>query len=1082
MWIKGKIGWILALFFLLSFPTAVFAQEGLSIDSPSSLFQFRDAVNGGNSYAGEIVTLTADIDLGGVDWTAIGTEANPFAGTFDGAGKKITGLAVSGETGAQYNGLFGYNTGTVKNLSVTAADGGINLYNAKMHNFGGLIAAYNAGNIYDCAAAGSLALRNDRSYACGGGICGYNAGSISGAKNKAAVSVENQASWEYLYADAYAGGVCGVNAGSVTASTSDGAIKAGTRFASAAAGSIVGDNRGIISNCAGSGEIEAYLHFSTSMSYAYAGGICGSNTGEITGSDANSITVQSWLEAGEDLKRYIHCDAGGVTGYNCGTVQTCMAAGNVLAGIYNNSYGRSYAGGAVGYNIGRIIDTDTNVGVKGTTHYSSQKLSPDYLGGIVGYNEGGLISGCSAQNTLTTYEENNRVKWMGGIAGKNEGGYISLSSAKTRLAGDVSEQIYGGGLAGENSGVFENCYYIGTSAKAGTVGGLTAVNTGSLVNCYTKTIILSSVLKKDGIAADNRGAVRNCFYTVPNVQETIAGTQKTAEELKMPDTYAKWPFSAYWAVDSAINSGYPYIREKENSLVFSGGDGSAETPFLITTEAELSQIRYQPAAHYRLMSDISLTENWIPIGNCPGNAFRGTLDGNGYTIQNLRINGAETQYNALIGCGQDCGIYNLRVETGGDGIQAENTQENESVYVGGILAFGRNTTLENCVFLGKITGTGALIFAGGIAGEAEGSITGCRGGGVLAVNTKGQYTACTAGGVAGNMEGKISACYADMELTVKTDGTDLLPTVVTGGIAGRMLGDIQDTCFAGAVRFAARGSGVYHGGIAGTISGSIWNSYTDYAMHAGKMAYGPVTAQLMQGRAENVYYNEEIADGNGIGSGRNDFFTAEFLSACRDGGREQKYIWVKSAQTGRAEPLYVDMSWKIENGFTKCVLRANTEDAKIYFTRDGTDPRENGILYTGPFLCSPMNTVQYCVQSGTRISQPMGLIANPQSKYPVQMVALPKNQNQEPVSSENITQTESMTAELLSETGIKARIILAVYDGAGRMEFANTVSQPLIAGVNTVVFHDLQITGGTKIQIFIWDGDTMIPCSEAVRL
>ena len=64
------------------------------------------------------MTLTANIDLGGesIPWTAIGTAANPFKGTFDGGYQVISGLYIASGSAV---GLFGeVNGGTVQNLVV----------------------------------------------------------------------------------------------------------------------------------------------------------------------------------------------------------------------------------------------------------------------------------------------------------------------------------------------------------------------------------------------------------------------------------------------------------------------------------------------------------------------------------------------------------------------------------------------------------------------------------------------------------------------------------------------------------------------------------------------------------------------------------------------------------------------------------------------------------------------------------------------------------------------------------------------------------------------------------------------------
>ncbi len=72
-----------------------------------------------DSFAGKTVELGGSFALSGI-WTAIGTSANPFKGTFEGHGKTISGLYVD-TTGAN-QGLFGYTSGGgIQNLTVTGS-------------------------------------------------------------------------------------------------------------------------------------------------------------------------------------------------------------------------------------------------------------------------------------------------------------------------------------------------------------------------------------------------------------------------------------------------------------------------------------------------------------------------------------------------------------------------------------------------------------------------------------------------------------------------------------------------------------------------------------------------------------------------------------------------------------------------------------------------------------------------------------------------------------------------------------------------------------------------------------------------
>ncbi len=89
----------------------------LRISDEKGLKDFASEVNGGKSFAGETIVLQSDINLSEEEnWTPIGSEEHPFAGTFDGGGHKINNLKITSE--AENIGLFGYSTGTIKNIGI----------------------------------------------------------------------------------------------------------------------------------------------------------------------------------------------------------------------------------------------------------------------------------------------------------------------------------------------------------------------------------------------------------------------------------------------------------------------------------------------------------------------------------------------------------------------------------------------------------------------------------------------------------------------------------------------------------------------------------------------------------------------------------------------------------------------------------------------------------------------------------------------------------------------------------------------------------------------------------------------------
>lgn len=123
------------------------------IDTAAELAWFADAVNKGDTtISGK---LTANINLNGKIWTAIGTSSNKFAGTLDGDSHTVSGLAGTG-------GLVYYLSanGTVKSLCVDCAIDGTS-------NVGG-IADKSEGRIENCLVSGYIKGGDDAIFGVGG--------------------------------------------------------------------------------------------------------------------------------------------------------------------------------------------------------------------------------------------------------------------------------------------------------------------------------------------------------------------------------------------------------------------------------------------------------------------------------------------------------------------------------------------------------------------------------------------------------------------------------------------------------------------------------------------------------------------------------------------------------------------------------------------------------------------------------------------------------------------------------------------------------------------------------------------------
>ncbi len=175
--------------------------------------------------------LTDDIDLGGKKWTPIGSIGS-FVSTFDGNGKTISNLKPTVYNG--YTGLFGSNSGTIRNVYLDRVD----VVYTEGYGAAALCAKNGTwGTIEGCAVLGGRidASSTDAS-GVAAGICAVNSGKINMCYNMAAVTTNT------------------IGSGIVYSNGSDGTV----------------------SNCYNAGEVSG-----TSTYRGTIGGICSENYGKI---------------------------------------------------------------------------------------------------------------------------------------------------------------------------------------------------------------------------------------------------------------------------------------------------------------------------------------------------------------------------------------------------------------------------------------------------------------------------------------------------------------------------------------------------------------------------------------------------------------------------------------------------------------------------------------------------------------------------------------------------------------------------------------------------------------------------------
>ncbi len=280
--------------------------------------------------------------------------------------------------------------------------------------------------------------------------------------------------------------------------------------------------------------------------------------------------------------------------------------------------------------------------------------------------------------------------------------------------------------------------------------------------------------------------------------------------------------------------------------LFSGGEGSSESPYLIANARDVKNIQkyttagYESiaaadflAANYQQTEDIS-AGSVTPIGTSDA-PFTGVYDGNGKTlnvtisttadntgvfgylqdatVKDLTVAGTVTssgQFTAGI-AGQMAGTSKISACTNKAAITNTNSS---NAYGAGIVGRALGTSeIVSCVNEGVIKASKA--FAAGIVGDMTGTIDMC-------VNKNTVTGGANTGGIAGALRASstIRRCYSSKSKTIT--GTNRV-----GGIVGYNVAGTVANCFSNSnVTISSNTADYGAGGLVGILGGLLFNSAT----------------------------------------------------------------------------------------------------------------------------------------------------------------------------------------------------------------------------------------------------------------
>ena len=250
---------------------------------------------------------------------------------------------------------------------------------------------------------------------------------------------------------------------------------------------------------------------------------------------------------------------------------------------------------------------------------------------------------------------------------------------------------------------------------------------------------------------------------------------------------------------------------------YSGGTGTPEDPYLISTPEDMNQIGHNYTDWdkcFKLTADINLSAytgtQFSRIGPDDRHAFSGVFDGNEHTISGFTYTTADSDYIGVFGNISAAG----RVEN----ISLVDINVTGHNYVGGLAGYNEGT-ISNCSSTGSASGSQ---YIGGLAGYNYGNISDCYSTGAVSGGNG-------LGGLVGQNGGDISDCCSTDAVT----GGD--ESYYLGGLVGYNYGDISNCNSTGVVTGGHHS--YYLGGLVGHSYGTIGNCDSTGAVTGGDYSY-----------------------------------------------------------------------------------------------------------------------------------------------------------------------------------------------------------------------------------------------------
>lgn len=245
-----------------------------------------------------------------------------------------------------------------------------------------------------------------------------------------------------------------------------------------------------------------------------------------------------------------------------------------IIGLKINKSNDSTLASLFGNNTGTI----RNVGIVNISVSISDNARSVNAAGIADDNRG-TISNCYTMGQINVTGSSIGSTCGGGISATNMGTITNCYNVATISVASNTSSATSGGIAAINYGTINQCYNMGsisancnsTSNVIACAGGISGVNYDNKIisNCYNIGDVSSYSYAYGntygGIVRSNYSGASVLYCYCPNLYGSSYGTQMTLAQMKNKTNFLNWNFNTIWAIDSAVNGGYPYLRSLKNS-------------------------------------------------------------------------------------------------------------------------------------------------------------------------------------------------------------------------------------------------------------------------------------------------------------------------------------------------------------------------------------------------------------------------------------------------------------------------------------------------------------------------------------